>query len=74
MALRNLNFDRFHFVGAASVVSLVGDIVKTTIYYQGALIATTGIRIMLYPLVLIPFAVLVGKMINDKIGERTYSA
>lgn len=73
VALRNLNLDRFYLVGGASLVSLVGDMVKTTVYFQGALYDTFTYKIVIYSLFIMPFAVYLGKFINEKIGEKAYS-
>ena len=73
IALRNLNLDRLHLVGAASVVSLAGDAIKTAIFAQASLLTSTSLLILLAALPLMPMAALAGHRLNQRIGERAYA-
>ena len=73
MSLRSLNLNRFYFVGAASVVSMAGDLVKSTIFFQASLFDANSWRIVFFSLFIMPVAVYAGKFINEKIGERAYA-
>ncbi len=75
VALRSLNLERMYFVGAASVVSLAGDAVKTSIFLRSSLVNhNTTLTILLSAIVIMPFAVYLGRFINEEIGERSYAA
>lgn len=72
-ALRNLALDRFHFVGAASVVSLVADVTKAAIFWQASLIDAAVLPVVFWSLPLMPLTALAARRINRRIGERAYS-
>jgi uncharacterized protein len=73
LALRTLRVDRGHFVGAASLVSLGGDVAKLIVLLPvlalrgDALLATT------VAIPLAPVAVLLGRSLNQRMGERAFS-
>ncbi len=73
VALRALNLERMYLVGAASVVSLTGDAVKSVVFIQEKII--TGEHHMLYLLALpvIPVAVYLGRHINREVGEKIFA-
>ncbi|MCH2212827.1 MAG: sulfite exporter TauE/SafE family protein [Fuerstiella sp.] len=73
IAIRSLRLDRMHFVGAASLVSLGGDVTKSLVYVQSSLINATTWKIVLTALPLIPLASLLGRRINRELGERAYA-
>lgn len=73
MAIRSLRLDRMHFVGAASLVSLGGDMTKAIVFSQGELLDTTAWHIVLASLPFMPLASLMGRQINRQIGERAYA-
>ncbi len=73
-ALRSLDLERMYFVGAASTVSLAGDAVKASIFIKASLVNATSLMILLSAVVVMPFAVYLGRFINEKIGERSYAA
>ncbi len=72
LALRNFNFPRYYFVGAASAVSLVGDISKVAVFVQADLLTDSSWSIVQWAIPLIPLAVLTGRKINQSIGERAF--
>ncbi len=74
VALRNLGLDRLHLVGAASLASLAGDAVKAGIFLQASLLEAGSWRIVLWALPLMPLAVLLGRAVNERIGERAYAS
>lgn len=74
IAVRSLRVDRQHFVGAASLASLVGDATKTATYTEAGLL---GREDLLLALALIPVmiaATLAGRRFNSGIGERGHAA
>lgn len=73
MALRSLGLDRLYFVGAASAVSLAGDAVKAATFARSSLFTGEMELTFLLALPLIPFAVLLGRSINRRLGERAYA-
>ena len=73
MAIRSLRLDRMHFVGAASLVSLGGDMTKAAVFSQASLLNATAWKIVLAALPLMPLASLLGRQINRKLGERAYA-
>ena len=73
VALRSLQLDRFYFVGAASLVSLVGDMTKAVVFSHSGLLQTGHLVLVA---ILIPVMVgctLLGRTINRELGERWYS-
>jgi uncharacterized membrane protein YfcA len=73
MALRQLDLDRAHFVGAASLVSLAGDATKTVIFTEAALLGSTSFMVALMAVPLMLVATFSGRQINQRIGERGYT-
>jgi hypothetical protein len=73
IALRNLQLDRFHLVGAASAVSLAGDAAKTSVYAEASLLDTQSFVVagILVPVMIL--ATLAGRRINGGLGERGYA-
>ena len=72
VALRNLGLDRLHFVGAASLVSLVGDATKAAIYTEAQLLGAREWTLMAICLPLMLAATFTGRRITDRIGERAF--
>jgi hypothetical protein len=72
MALRQLDLDRAHFVGAASLVSLAGDATKVVVFTESGLLTgdSLAVTVMAIPLMLI--ATFAGRRVNFSIGERGY--
>jgi uncharacterized protein len=73
VALRMLNFDRSHMVGAASIVSLAGDATKASIYAGAGLLGTQSLLLMaaLFPVMIA--STFFGRYLNSKVGERGYA-
>jgi uncharacterized membrane protein YfcA len=73
LAVRDLDLDRLHLVGALSVVSLVGDVTKTAIWTEAGLIPTEGFLLALAAVPLMFGATFLGRYLNTRIGERGFS-
>jgi len=74
VALRNLGLDRLHLVGAASIVSLAGDAMKTAIFARAGLLDATSVWVLLLAVPLMLLATLAGRHLNRRMGERAYAA
>lgn len=73
MAIRQLDLDRSHFVGAASLVSLVGDVTKTAVFTGAELLSGDSFLLALTAVPLMLVATFSGRRINRVIGERGYT-
>lgn len=73
LAVRLLNLDRLHMVGALSLASLVGDATKTVIWTEASLIGADGYLLAVACLPLMLGATFLGRYINRNIGERGYT-
>lgn len=73
IALRGLGFDRAHFVGAASVVSLAGDVTKLAVFAQGGLLVGDSLLLLAMALPLMAGGTWLGRRLNRGIGERGYA-
>lgn len=73
MAIRQLDIDRAHFVGAASLASLVGDATKTAVFAEAELLGGDAVRLALLAIPLMLLATFTGRTINQSIGERGYT-
>ena len=73
MAIRQLDLDRMHFVGAASLASLVGDVTKTAVFAEADLLSGSAWLLTLLAVPLMIVSTYGGRRINHAIGERGYS-
>lgn len=73
MAIRQLNLDRGHFVGAASLASLVGDATKSAVFAEARLLDGSAVILAILAIPLMVAATFTGRKINQSIGERGYS-
>jgi hypothetical protein len=73
LAIRQLELDRGHFVGAASLASLVGDLTKTAVFTKAQLLGSDSYTLALMAVPLMLVATFSGRRINQTIGERGYS-
>jgi uncharacterized membrane protein YfcA len=73
IALRNLQLDRFHMAGAASAVSLAGDLTKTAVFTDAGLLGPESLIVaaLCAPLMLV--ATFTGRMLNRTVAERGYA-
>ncbi len=74
VAIRNLDLDRRHFVGAASLASFAGDATKTAIFADANLLGRTSVLVALAAVPLMALGTWTGSTINAKAGERTFAA
>ena len=73
VAIRNLDLDRRHFVGAASLASFAGDATKTAIFAEGELLGRTSLLIALAAIPLMALGTWSGSTLNERAGERTFA-
>jgi uncharacterized membrane protein YfcA len=74
MAIRQLDLDRGHFVGAASLASLFGDATKAAIFAEAQLLDGSALLVAALAVPLMVIATFGGRRINHAIGETGYSA
>jgi uncharacterized membrane protein YfcA len=74
VALRTLELDRQRFVAAASVVSLVGDLTKATVFAANSVYANQHLLLAAATIPLAALATWLGRGANRRIGERGYKA
>lgn len=73
MAIRQLDLDRAHFVGAASLASLAGDAAKTAVFAEAQLLDSSSLLIALLAVPLMLLGTFGGRRINYVIGEKGYT-
>lgn len=73
VAVRSLNFDRAHLVGALSIASLVGDATKVTVFAEAGLISASGYRLAALAVPLMLAASLLGRRVNRSLGEKGFT-
>lgn len=73
VALRSLQLDRQYLVGAASLVSLVGDMTKATMYTQHGLLGQSQLILAAVLLPVMALCTLAGRKINQEAGEKGYA-
>ena len=73
LALRNLGFDRFHLVGAASLVSLAGDITKLAVFSEARLLGRESLLVLAMAAPLMPLTTLIGRSWNRHVSESIYA-
>ena len=70
MAIRQLKLDRMHFVGAASLASLFGDLTKTAIFMEARLLAGGQALLALIAIPLMFAATYTGYRLNESVSPR----
>jgi len=73
VAIRNLDLDRRHFVGAASLASFAGDATKTAIFADAELLGRESVLIAIAAVPLMALGTWTGSTINRRAGERTFA-
>ena len=73
VAIRNLDLDRRHFVGAASLASFAGDAAKTAIFAEAQLLGRTSVLIAAAAVPLMIAGTWTGSQLNERAGERTFA-
>ena len=72
-AIRNLDLDRRHFVGAASLASFAGDATKAAIFADAGLLGRTSVVIAIAAVPLMALGTWSGSSLNRRAGERTFA-
>lgn len=72
-SIRNLGLDRLHFVGAASLASLSGDVVKAGVFARASLLDGGSLALAIAAAPLMFLGTAVGKHLNSKVGERGFA-
>jgi uncharacterized membrane protein YfcA len=72
-AIRNLDLDRFHFVGAASLASLAGDLTKVSVFTGAAILGPSSYAVALVAAPLMLSGTLLGRGFNQRTGERGFA-
>lgn len=74
VAIRNLDLDRRHFVGAASLASFAGDATKTAIFAEGSLLGTNSVLMAVAAVPLMGLGTWSGSRLNERVGEHMFAA
>ncbi len=73
VAIRNLDLDRRHFVGAASLASFAGDATKTAIFAEADLLGRNSILLALAAVPLMALGTWSGSHLNERVGEHRFA-
>jgi uncharacterized protein len=73
VALRNLALERRCLVGAASIVSMVGDLTKTAVYTDAGLLGAREVAVAAAAVPVMFLAVRAGRSLNERVGERRFA-
>lgn len=73
IAIRNLNLDRIHFAGAASVASLAGDMTKVGVFASGDMLDNSIYLVVLGCVPLMLLGTYIGFRTNKRVGEYAFS-
>ena len=73
VAIRNLDLDRRHFVGAASLASFAGDAAKTAIFAEADLLGRGAWLTALAAIPLMALGTWSGSKLNERLGEQTFA-
>lgn len=73
VAIRNLDLDRRHFVGAASLASFAGDAAKTAIFAEADLLGRSAWLTALAAVPLMALGTWSGSKLNERLGEQTFA-
>ena len=73
VAIRNLDLDRRHFVGAASLASFAGDATKTAIFAEANLLGRSSVLLALAAVPLMALGTWTGSTLNERAGEQTFA-
>ncbi len=72
-AIRNLDLDRRHFVGAASLASFAGDATKTAIFADAELLTRSSVLLAIAAIPLMAAGTWTGARFNDRAGEQAFA-
>ena len=73
VAIRNLDLDRRHFVGAASMASFAGDATKTAIFAEADLLGRGSVLMALAAIPLMALGTWAGSSLNERVGEHRFA-
>jgi uncharacterized protein len=73
VALRQLSLDRAHFVGAASLASLVGDVTKVGVFASDSLLAADSFTVAALAIPLMLVGTALGRQVNRRVGEAGFA-
>jgi uncharacterized protein len=73
VAIRNLDLDRLHFVGAASLASFVGDATKVAIFTDAALLDSRSFVVAAVAMPLMAAGTALGRDLNGRIDEHQFA-
>ncbi|NNF62615.1 MAG: sulfite exporter TauE/SafE family protein [Acidimicrobiia bacterium] len=72
-AIRNLNLDRQHFVGAASLAAFAGDATKAAIFTDAELLGTSSVLTAVAAVPLMILGTWTGSTFNKRTSERSFA-
>lgn len=72
-AIRNLDLDRRHFVGAASLASFAGDATKTAIFADAQLLGRSAVMTTVAAVPLMILGTSTGSRLNSRLGEQSFA-
>lgn len=73
IAIRGCGFDRFHLVGAASLVSLWGDATKAAVFFREGFYTSHALMWVGAALPLMLLGTWLGRRLNREMGEQLYA-
>lgn len=73
IAIRALRLDRFHFLGAASLVSFAGDATKLAVFIAGSLLGRSALMFLAAAVPLMVLGTAMGYTLNTRISERAFA-
>ncbi|MEE2733555.1 MAG: sulfite exporter TauE/SafE family protein [Pseudomonadota bacterium] len=73
VALRSLSLDRQYLVGAASLVSLVGDMTKAAVFTQSGLLGQSHLMLAAVLVPVMALCTLAGRSLNQQVGEKGFA-
>jgi uncharacterized membrane protein YfcA len=74
VAVKNLGLDRLHTVGAASIVSLGGDLTKTAVFTEAGLLGPSALLVAAVSVPLMVLGTWTGRRLTGRLGERRWAA
>ena len=73
VAIRNLNLDKRHFVGAASLASFAGDATKTAVFADAELLGSSSFLLAAAAVPLMALGTWTGSTLNEQLGENSFA-
>jgi uncharacterized protein len=74
VAVKSLGLDRMHTVGAASIVSLGGDLTKTAVFTEAGLLGSNAWTLAVLAVPLMLAGTFLGRRLTRWLGDRRWSA